>query len=64
MLGRFRKVVVFLAKLAVTAGLVWWVVSGVSWNDYAVTRDGRRLLVLDVRDGQVHAALPAQHATW
>lgn len=64
MLGRVRRVAVFLAKLAVTAGLVWWVVSGVSWNDYVVTRDGQRLRALEVRDGRVFAALPGQPATW
>lgn len=64
MLGRVRKVAVFLAKLAVTAGLVWWVISGVSWNDYVVTRDGQHLLALDVRDGQVFAAPPGQAGTW
>jgi len=62
--GRFRKAVVFLVKLAVTAALVWWVVSGVSWNDYAVTRDGRRLRVLEVRDGQVKVALGGEARTW
>jgi len=64
MLGRVRKVAVFLAKLAVTAGLVWWVLSGVSWNDYVVTRDGQRLRALEIRDGQVFAAPPGQAGTW
>ena len=64
MVGRFRKVAALVAKLAVTAGLVWWVASGVSWNDYVVTRDGRRLRALEVRDGRVLAALPAQPAKW
>jgi hypothetical protein len=54
----------FLVKLAVTAGLVWWVVSGVSWHDYVVGPDGRHIRALDQRDGQVLAALPGREAAW
>ena len=54
MLGRLRKLIVLLLKLAVTAGLLWWVLSGVRWHDHAVDRaTGREHRVLDARPGQV-----------
>jgi len=62
--NRVGKAAAFLAKLAVTAGLVWWVVSGVSWHDYVVGLDGRQLRSLDQRDGQVLVALPGREAAW
>jgi len=61
---RIGKAAAFLAKLAVTAGLGWWVVSGVSWHDYVVDRDGRHLRAWDQRDGQVLVALPGREAAW
>ncbi len=64
MVKRVGKAAAFLAKLAVTAGLVWWVVSSVSWHDYVVDRDGRRLRVLDQGSGQVLTALPGREAAW
>ncbi len=64
MFWRVRKIATFLAKLAVTAGLVWWVVSGVSWNDYVVTRDGQRVRAIEVRDGRVLTAWPDGQQTW
>jgi len=59
LLRRLRKAAILLAKLAVTAGLVWWVLSAVSWHDYVTDRAGRHVRVLDHRDGQVLVEAPA-----
>ena len=56
MLGRIRKTALLLLKLAVTAGLLWWVVSGVRWHDYAVDKSGRTVRVLASQPGQVRLA--------
>jgi len=61
---RVGKAAAFLAKLAVTAGLVWWVASGVSWHDYVLDRDGRSLRVLEQRGGQIRVALPGREPAW
>ena len=64
MVMRVGKAAAFLAKLAVTAGLVWWVASGVSWHDYVLDRDGRSLRVLEQRGGQIRVDLPGREAAW
>ena len=56
MLSRLRKSLVLLAKLAVTAALLWWVVSGVRWHDYVVTAAGRPLRVLEARGDRLRVA--------
>ena len=50
---RLTKAATFLAKLAVTGVLIWWVLSGVWWHDHVIDADDVAHRVLDVRDGQV-----------
>ena len=55
-LGRARKLVVLAIKLAVTAGLLWWVLARVQWADHVVETDGGTRRVLAVRPGEVRVA--------
>jgi len=48
-LGRVRKALVLCVKLAVTGGVLWWVLSGVRWHDHVVTGDGRTLRAIEQR---------------
>lgn len=50
---RWRTWLVLAAKLAVTAGVLWWVISAVRWHDHVVTAEGRSLRVLDRSGGRV-----------
>ena len=56
MMARFRKPLILLAKLAVTVGLLGWVVSRAHWHDYAVAPDGREVRVLDHQPGRLLVA--------
>lgn len=60
---RLIKLATFLLKLAVTAALVVWVLSGVWWNDYVVDGEGREHRVLDQREGRIEVATPSG-AAW
>ena len=55
---RLRKSLTLAVKLAVTGGVLWWVLSGVHWRDYAVTPRGRSVRVLDRRDGRLLVTTP------
>lgn len=56
MIRRLKKLLVLSVKLAVTAGVLWWVLSGVRWHDYVVTPDGETRQVLDARGDRVLVA--------
>ena len=49
MTKRLRKTLVLLAKLAVAACLLWYVLGKVHWWDYTVTADGEELRVFALR---------------
>ena len=59
MIARVKKLLVLCLKLAVTAGVLWWVLTAVHWHDYVVTADGRSLRVLDQQGGRVLVATDA-----
>ena len=44
--ARFRKLLILLVKVSVTAGLLCWVVSGVHWRDYVQRADGKTFRVV------------------
>ena len=51
-----RKVLLFCVKLAVTVGVLIWVVSKIHWHDYAVTTGGQAVRVFESADGRLRVA--------
>jgi len=48
-----RRILVHLLRLAVCIAALWWALHGLSWRDWIVLADGRRLQVISAVDGRV-----------